>query len=419
MKSGLVVLTTLALVAVAATGCDSTRKDFNLPTLSSGPGVEPGVAGAVPGDEELTPAPSRSPDARSGKADVTKPAQAPAPTRPESENKLQARLDNVPLPLPSGRPPLLADSGSTPRIVDTVLAQVNSEVITREDILGPLRVQMEQWRKDSSSAEALESRVRQVIELKLREMISERLVVQEAKAKLTEDEKKEIDVQLGHSVKEMIATAGSLHQLEVQILADGSTLEAEKTKQREHMMVQRYLREKIAPTIQITHSELLEYYGKVRQERYVIPTKMHLALIAIKKTDAADADKARALAETVRGRVAAGEEFAPLAARYSRDAMHDKGGDWGLMAKGAFRIKEVDEALFALQGGQVAPLVETADTFYIVKAVERQEGHVRPFTEVQTTLDNEIRDKKYNEVVAKYIQGLYQRSYVRVMMENL
>jgi peptidyl-prolyl cis-trans isomerase C len=406
----------LALVA-ACGGCDQARQDFNLPPRGAGPAVMPGVVGAVPGDAELAPIqPMMTSVARPRDAAPVRPTPGPA-TSPD-DSKLEARLDNVKIPLPSEPPPVLADFTASPRIVDAVLAQVNNEVITREDILGPLRPQIEQWRKQDSPA-ALESRIRQVIIFKLQEMIEMRLVVQEAKAKLTEDQKKEIDAQINQTIKEMISVEGSLHQLEMKIQADGSTLEAQKAKLRDEMMFQRFLREKIAPSVQVTHSELLDYYAKVRQERYVIPTKMQLGLVAIKKTDAADAEQARALAETVRGRIVAGEDFAALAVRYSRDAMRDKGGDWGLMAKGAFRIKEVDAALFALKAGQVAPLVETADTFYIVKALDRQEGRVKPFTEVQATLDAEMRDQRYNQAVAKYVQELYQRSYRRTMWENL
>jgi parvulin-like peptidyl-prolyl isomerase len=99
--------------------------------------------------------------------------------------------------------------------------------------------------------------------------------------------------------------------------------------------------------------------------------------------------------------------------------MAAKGGDWGLVTRGAFRIKEVNDALFALKGGEVGPLIETPQTFYIIKAIERQDARTVPLTEVQAKLEDEIRQAKFNESVSNYIQQLYERSYVRVMMENL
>jgi parvulin-like peptidyl-prolyl isomerase len=166
----------------------------------------------------------------------------------------------------------------------------------------------------------------------------------------------------------------------------------------------------------VTHGELLALYNQVRRERYEQPLRVRLGLVTIKKSQS---DQAQALAQVVRQRAAAGEDFARLAERYSHDPMASKGGDWGLVTQGALKEKAVEGALFGLAAGQVSPVLETADAFCIVKALERQEARTVPFTEVQGALEDEIRDRKYNEMVSKYIQQLYGRSYVRVMLDNL
>jgi foldase protein PrsA len=277
---------------------------------------------------------------------------------------------------------------------------------------------MEKWRT-SMSQESFESQCRGVIEMKLRELINFRLVVQEAKNKLSDQEKAEIDGALGNTVKNLASEAGSALALEERLKGQGATVEEEKTRERERMMVQRYLREKVAPEVHVTHGELLAYYNQVRAERYEQPDRVRMGLIMLKKSASASEEQARALAKAVHERAANGEDFARLAQRYSRDAMGEKGGDWGLVTRGSFRIKAVDDALFSLQAGQVGPVVETEDSFYIVKAIECQSARTVPFTEVQAQIEEEIRDKKYNEQVSKYIRELYDRSYVHVMLENL
>jgi parvulin-like peptidyl-prolyl isomerase len=379
--------------------------------------ASPATSGEVPGGDI---SPVRAADAPVARTRESPPAARPAAPRPEGEGKYEARLGEVDLPVEAERPPVLApgEAGGALRLVDTVLAQVNSEVITREDVLGPVRPQMEQWRS-TLSAEAFESRCRSVIEMRLREMISLRLVVQEAKAKLSDQEKQEVEASLGRTIRNLASEAGSQHALEERLKGQGSSLEEERNRERERMMVQRYLREKVAPEVHVTHSELLDLYNRVRAERYEQPERARLGLVAIPKSESAGPEEARALAQAVHERAAAGEDFARLAARYSRDPMRDKGGDWGPVTRGSFRVKAVDEALFATAAGQVAPLVETADAFYIVKALDRQEARTVPFTEVQDALEEEIRDRKYNEMVSRYIQDLYQRSYIRIMLENL
>jgi parvulin-like peptidyl-prolyl isomerase len=99
--------------------------------------------------------------------------------------------------------------------------------------------------------------------------------------------------------------------------------------------------------------------------------------------------------------------------------MASKGGDWGVMGRGAFRLKEIDAALFTLHSGEVSPVIDTPEAFYIVKALERQDARTVPFTEVQTDIEKELRRQKYEEALQKYLQGLYERSYVRILFENL
>jgi len=415
MKAMMPILSAVLAVLVAV-GCDQGRRDLGLPPRGGAVAPAPPTGSDVVTEEGgSVPA---APLARVREGEAPRPRAAAMGL--DDQSKYEARLEGAGLPLPKDRPLLLADpdEGGSPRLVNTVLAEVNGEVITREDILGPLRPQIKQWRREYST-EAFESRVRQVVDMKLRQAISRRLVVQEAKARLSEEEKKEIDAALAANVKDLASREGSPVQLEAKIKAEGATLEELKTKEREQMLVQRFLREKIAPRIHITHSELLNHYNQVAKERYVVPTKVHLSLILIKKSASATPEQAQALAGAVHARASSGEDFARLAERYSRDPMASKGGDWGLITRGSFRVKEVDDALFGLQAGEVGPLVETEEAFYIVKALARQEGRTIPLAEVQPALEEEIRDRKYNEMVSKYIQELYERSYVRVMLDNL
>jgi parvulin-like peptidyl-prolyl isomerase len=412
-----------ALVAgVLAAGCMSDMPALGplKPRMAAGTGPE-SAAGEAP---TAGVSPVRAADA--GGAPREPAAASPAApravsvARPEDSARYEARLGDVDLPVAARRPPVLArtEEGEAPRLVNAVLAEVNGEVITREDILGPLRPQMAQWRKDLAP-QAFESQCRVVIDSKLRESISVRLVVQEAKAKLTDDEKKQVDAAIDQTVKNLIAGAGSLAALEARLEKQGSSLAREKERERERMIVQRYLREKVAPTVHVTHSELLDYYNRVRAERYERPDRMRLGLILLKKSTSANPQHAAALAQAVHQRAGAGEDFARLAARYSEDPMSETGGDWGLVTRGSFRVKAVDDALFRLEGGRVAPLVETDDAYYIVKALERQPAHTVPFTEVQADLEDEIRDRKYNEQVSRHVQGLYEKAYVRIMLDNL
>jgi len=407
----------LLVPVIGLTGCWSwSRRDRPLgnltPEAAPATQYDSGTGGA---GEEMNPVQVAKP---AGKGE---PAGAPNPpgtlTRPDQDAAYEARLRSVNLPVNGKADPLVVEGGDLV-LVNTVLAEVNGEVITREDILGPLRTQMAQWRQEYSDEE-FRGRCREVIGLRLREEVSRRLVLQEAEADLSDEEKEQIDLTLGKMLKDLTAEAGSALLLEETIKARGSSVEEAQKQERQRLVVQRYLRKKVGPRVHITHSELLAYYHEVMPERYVHPTRIRLGLIAIRKAESANPDEARGLAEAVRQRAMAGEDFARLARRYSRGPMAEKGGDWGFMTKGAFRIQKVNEVLFKLATGEVGPVVEDDEAFHVVKALDREDGRTVPFTEVQGELEDELRDREFNQKVEKYIQELYKRGYVRVMQENL
>jgi len=425
MKRAYVLVAAVVASVVAAGGCRGREGRADRPFGTFTPEAaargefDTGAGGAA---EEMNPVQVARPAAGRREPEGAETTGARL-TRPHQDAQYEARLREVGLPITSDAEPMLVETGDDAdggplALVDAVLAEVNGEVITREDILGPVRPQLKQWRREYSD-EAFRSRCRQVIDLRLREEISRRLVLQEAEAELSEEEKQQIDLTLGKMLRDLTAEAGSALLLEEKLRERGSTVEEHRQQERRRLMVRRYLHKKIGPNIHITHSELLNYYHEVCPERYVHPTRVRLGLITIPKGEAAGPEEARSLAEAVHQRAAGGEDFARLARRYSRGPMAAKGGDWGLMAQGSFRVEAVDRVLFALEEGEVGPLVETDDAFHIVKALQREPGRTVPFTEVQDELEDELRDRKFNEKVKKYINGLYERGYVRVMTGNM
>jgi peptidyl-prolyl cis-trans isomerase C len=320
---------------------------------------------------------------------------------------------------PTGAVPRLdPTAGQTMPLMNAILAQINGDVITREDIAGPLRPQIEMWRQNLSPDE-FAWWCKYYINEDLMKEISRRLVLQEAKATLAEDEKRAIDAQVAAEEKDMVSDAGSKPRLEARLAAEGTTLERENARERERLMVQRLLKQKVPANFQVTHGELLALYEKVKVERFVVPDEAHLLLITLKKSDSADAAAARAKAEAVHDRARRGEDFAKLAAQYSADPKAQTGGDWGMVGRNSLKAEAVTAAVFTLKRGGLAPLVETDDGFYIVRCLERQEGRTKPFAEVQGDLEKELRRQKQAEAVQAYLDVLQSKAYLKIFYENM
>lgn len=80
------------------------------------------------------------------------------------------------------------------------------------------------------------------------------------------------------------------------------------------------------------------------------------------------------IAQDASARLEGGEDFAQVAQEVSLDTpSKEKGGDIGWVPRGLLE-KEAEEAAFSLKVGQTSPPLDTAQGFYILKALEREES---------------------------------------------
>lgn len=121
-----------------------------------------------------------------------------------------------------------------------------------------------------------------------------------------------------------------------------------------------------------------------RRARHILVT------VDADRTDAA----ARALADEIAGRLAKGEDFAALAARYSGDpGSANRGGDLGFAAPGNY-VEAFDKALFALKAGETSAPVKTEFGYHIIRLEELRPGAEKTFDEVRAQLADELRRQK-------------------------
>ncbi len=88
-----------------------------------------------------------------------------------------------------------------------------------------------------------------------------------------------------------------------------------------------------------------------------MPDKIRCAHILVEKLS---------LATEIHERIAKGESFAKLAEQYSMDGTRKRGGDLGFFGRGEM-VREFEQAAFALEVGQVSPVVRTEFGYHIIK----------------------------------------------------
>jgi len=140
------------------------------------------------------------------------------------------------------------------------------------------------------------------------------------------------------------------------------------------------------------HEDALRAAFNERFETLSSPERIHarhiLALVGTEASEDEEAE-ARSRAESARARVAAGEDFAAVAAELSEDAgTSATGGDLGFFARGD-NDPVLDDAAFALEVGGLSEVVRSAYGFHVVQVDERQPAVEATFESARLELATE------------------------------
>src|SRR6266851_5554835 len=138
---------------------------------------------------------------------------------------------------------------------------------------------------------------------------------------------------------------------------------------------------------QISDDELrLQYQQNIQQ--YQLPNRVHvqhILLMTVGKTDA-EVEEIRQKAEDVLKQAKKGAKFEDLAKKYSEDpGTKDKGGDLGWITQGQ-TVPEFEKTAFGLEKDKISDLVKTQYGFHIIKVLDKETAHTRPFEEVKDSI---------------------------------
>src|SRR4029078_2474392 len=98
----------------------------------------------------------------------------------------------------------------------------------------------------------------------------------------------------------------------------------------------------------------------------------------------------KAKAEEVLKQAKSGADFAELAKKYSEDYSNAKnGGDLDYFGRGRM-VPEVDQAVFAMQPGQISDLVKTQYGYHIIKLTDRKASTTKPLADVRQQISDQL-----------------------------
>jgi len=172
--------------------------------------------------------------------------------------------------------------------------------------------------------------------------------------------------------------------------------------------------EQIASGVEVSDQELRDFYDaevSSNSEFFVSTEQRRASHILINIDDDTSEEEALARAESLRERVMAGEDFATLAKESSEDAgSAADGGDLDWVERGVM-VAPFEEALFALDVGEVSEPVRTPFGYHLILLTDLRAGETKSFDQVRPDLEAELRTRKAEDLFYTEAETLGQLSF--------
>ena len=154
-------------------------------------------------------------------------------------------------------------------------------------------------------------------------------------------------------------------------------------------------------------------------DKFITPERVNASHILI-KVEGRSAEEAKSLAESVRQRALAGEDFSELATELSEDAsVRRNRGNLGAFPRGRMAAA-FEAAAFALTDpDQISDVVETEFGFHVIKLHEHLPEHKRSFESVSKEIEAELRQQLSNQIRQAKIMAVKSDEDVEVNIEAI
>jgi len=173
----------------------------------------------------------------------------------------------------------------------------------------------------------------------------------------------------------------------------------------------------VRQSLEISEDQLKAQYQKNIQD-YQVPNRVHvehILLMTVGKTDA-EVEEIKKKAQDILNQAKKGANFEDLAKKYSEDpGTKDKGGDLGWIIQGQ-TVPEFEKAAFSLPKASISDLVKTQYGFHILKIIDKESAHTKPFDEVKDSIRTPLllseADKRAGDIADKLSQAIRQSNKV-------
>ncbi len=293
------------------------------------------------------------------------------------------------------------------QVVNKVVAVINNEVITQQDVDQLLAVLYAQYVQEYEASELLDKMEEAKKDI-LIQMIEDRLILSRAK-------KLKIKVREGEIDKKLESVKSSFPSEEVfnnTIKTQGITVADLKNRYKDQIMMKKVLDIEVKSWVAVLPSEISEYYEQ-RREDFKLEEKYRVWHILLKADNEVDFELAKVEIENIYAKLGKGKDFAGLARLYSQGPNKDRGGDMGFIGKGEM-LKELDQVIFNLKPGEFSKPIKSNIGYHILKIGDITHSGYLPLEDVQGNIKARLFQKKFKEKLNEWLGELRAEAYISI-----
>jgi peptidyl-prolyl cis-trans isomerase SurA len=259
-----------------------------------------------------------------------------------------------------------AQSGASPRLIDRIVAVVDDEVITRNELDLHKELILTQMRKQNTPLPAPDVLEKQVLE----RMIGERAQLHFAKENGVRVDDAFVERAIQRIAEDNKLTLAQLREV---LTKDGVTYSKYREDVRNEIILSRLREREVDSHVVVSDAEIDQYLGSVEgqggpQDEYRLA---HILVLVPEQATPEQIEAKKLRAEEALKQLRAGTNFAQVAAGFSDAGDALQGGVLGWRLAG--RIPSVfAEAVKKMQVGEVSELLRSANGFHIVKLLEKR-----------------------------------------------
>lgn len=252
---------------------------------------------------------------------------------------------------------------------DNVVARINGEVITKDELYDVLVAQ--------GGTEALDS------------LISNKIIDLELKKKGLEVTDANVEAEL----QKMIAQYGGQASFDQALASYGYT----ESDIRKNIKMNLSATKLVGDDVTVTEEEMKAYFDE-NKASLDVPEQVKASHILV-------ADEAKA--KEVKAKLAAGGDFAALAKEYSTDESNkEQGGELGFFSKGDM-VPEFENVAFSLKAGDISEPVKTEFGYHIIKVSEKKEAKPATYDDSKAQIKDMVMAQKLPTAFDTWMQAKY------------